>query len=371
LKLAITGQDGFIGFHLYNTIKIKCPEIEIVKFQKDFFKNDDKIDQLIKGVDVIVHLAGLNRAEDQDFLFNQNLLLANKIIQSIKRVNFQGKVIFASSIQEDLDNAYGKAKKKSRELFSNESKENEFSFIGLIIPNVFGAFCKPNYNSFISTFCNNSISGLENTITEDKQVPLIYIDNLIIDIIKAIKEKSSNFKKVINEDLIISVSEVKKIIGDYYETYFQNGEIPNLDSSFKINLFNTFNSFIPFKTYYPKKYSPLIDSRGIFSEVIRANMLGQYSYSITQPGETRGNHFHTRKIERFAVIHGEALIELRRIGSNKKLEYNLNGNTPSYIDMPIWHTHNIRNTGEVPLITLFWINEFYSEDDSDTFFEKV
>ena len=371
MKLAITGQNGFIGFHLYNTIKIKCPEIEIINFQKNFFENDDKIDQVIEKVDVIVHLAGLNRADNQDFLFDQNILLTNKIIASIKRVNFKGKLIFASSIQEDLDNAYGRAKKQSRELFSNESKDNGFSFIGLIIPNVFGPFCKPNYNSFISTFCNNSISNTENIITEDNKVPLIYIDNLIKDIIKAINENKSNFKKLINEDLIIKVSEVKKIIEGFNEIYFQNGEMPNLDQVFKLNLFNTFNSFVPFKTYFPKKYSPITDSRGVFAEVIRANMTGQYSFSITQPGEVRGNHFHTRKIERFAVIHGEALIELRKIGSNRKIEYNLLGTKPSYIDMPVWYTHNIKNVGETPLITLFWVNEFYDENDSDTFFEKV
>lgn len=167
------------------------------------------------------------------------------------------------------------------------------------------------------------------------------------------------------------MSDVKSLIGDYHKTYYQKGEIPRLDTNFKINLFNTFNSFIPIKNYYPKKYNPSIDKRGLFSEVIRSNIHGQYSYSVTEPQEVRGNHFHTRKIERFAVISGDAYIELRRIGTKEKFSFNLNGKTPSYIDMPLWHTHNIKNIGDSPLITLFWINEFYDENDSDTFFEKV
>ncbi len=371
MKLTITGQEGFIGYHLYNTIKFKNPEIEIIDFNKDFFKNDPKIDQVIKEVDTIVHLAGLNRSENQDYLYNENLLLSKKIIESIKRVDFNGKLIFASSIQEELDNAYGRAKKDSRELFTNESKEGGFPFIGLVIPNVFGPFCKPNYNSFISTFCSNSVLGKENLVIKDNQVPLIYVDNLINEIINAIKGKNINSKQLIKEDVSVKVSEVKNIIDDYNKVYFQDGEIPNLITSFKTNLFNTFNSFIPLNNYYPQTLDLKTDSRGDFSEVVRSNVLGQYSYSITQPGEIRGNHFHTRKIERFVVIQGSALIEIRKIGSDKKITYNLNGETPCYVDMPIWHTHNIKNVGETPLITLFWINEFYNEDDSDTFFEKV
>ena len=370
MKLTITGQDGFIGYHLYNNIKYKRPDIEILDFKKDFFLNDTKIDQILSEVDIVIHLAGINRSDDQDFLYNQNLLLSAKIIESIKRVNFKGKLIFASSTQEDLDNDYGKAKKKSRELFFHESKENQFSFIGLIIPNVYGPFCKPNYNSFVSTFASNSTLGIKNTVIEDKKVPLIYIDNLIKEIINSIKDKS-NSEKQIKEDVKVYVSEVKSLIEDFNKIYFQKGNIPKLDTNFKMNLFNTFNSFVPLNDYYPKKYNSKTDDRGLFAEVIRSNMLGQYSYSITESGEVRGNHFHTRKIERFAVIRGNALIELRKIGTAKKIKFNLDGNTPSYIDMPLWYTHNIRNVGDTPLITLFWINEFYNENDSDTFFEKV
>ncbi len=370
MKLVITGQNGFIGSHLYNTIKFQNTDIEILDFKNNYFENESKIDQIIAKADIIVHLAGVNRSDDQDFLYNQNIILTDKLIESITRVSFKGKLIFASSIQEELGNAYGRAKKQSRESFHQESKKLGFAFIGLIIPNVFGSFCKPHYNSFISTFCSNSILGQENKIIEDQKVQLIYIDNLIKEIMNSINYESTA-KKIIDEDIIASVSEVKKIIENYNHIYYKMGEIPSFNSEFKINLFNTFNSFINIENYFPRKYNVVDDSRGSFAEIIRANNLGQYSYSKTLSGETRGNHFHTRKIERFAVISGNALIELRKIGTSKKYSFEIDGDSPSYIDMPIWHTHNIKNVGKTPLITLFWINEFYNQHDSDTFFEKV
>tara|TARA_X000000368_G_C23032524_1_gene713208 strand:+ start:501 stop:1613 length:1113 start_codon:yes stop_codon:yes gene_type:complete len=370
LKIIITGQNGFIGSHLYNNLSYRFNDVELVEFEKSLFNNQEKLDNLIRTSDIIIHLAGINRHKDQDFLFNQNILLSNHIISSIERTNFKGKVIFASSIQESVDNAYGKSKKKSRELFMLAANQNNFSFDGLIIPNVFGPFCKPNYNSFIATFCNNIVNGEKIFIKEDKEIQLIYIDNLITEIMNCINT-DKGLKKTIKEDLTISVSEVKDIIESFYELYYKKGIVPKLDSNFKLNLFHTFVSYIKFDSFYPKQYKLVSDPRGSFAEVMRSNILGQYSYSVTLPGEIRGNHFHTRKFERFSVISGSGVIEIRKIDSEKKYIYKLNGKTPSYVDMPIWYTHNIKNTGDIPLITLFWINEFYDEADSDTFFEKV
>jgi len=370
LKIAITGSDGFIGSHLSNTIKYKHQDIEIISFRKSFFNNTSSLDKVINEIDILIHLAGINRHDDQEYLYNQNIDLSKKIIESIKRTNFSGKLIFASSTQEKINTAYGKAKKQSRDMFNKEAKKLDFIFAGLIIPNVFGPFCKPNYNSFISTFCSNIILNKKNIIKNNNKIPLIYINNVIEIIINNIYNKSP-LKQAIKEDVLISVSDVKSLIESYYSIYFKKGFIPSFKSKFQLNLFNTFNSFIILDQYYPKELDQKSDSRGIFSEVIRSNMLGQYSYSITNPGEIRGNHFHTRKIERFTVISGNALIELRKIGTTKKISFKLKGESPSYVDMPIWYTHNIKNIGKGPLITLFWINEFYDENDSDTFFEKV
>jgi len=370
LKLAITGQDGFIGYHLYNSIKYKRDDIEIIEFDKNFFKNTRSLDLVFNNADIIVHLAGLNRSKNQEYLFDQNISLSQKVIDSIKRVGFKGHLIFASSTQEKDNNHYGNAKKFSRLLFSKESKKLGFKFSGLIIPNVFGPFVKPNYNSFIATFCYNSIRNIENKIIEDNQVSLIYVDDLINKIIKVFNAKPAPTIEVSHQETTF-VSEVKSLIEEIKDKYLEKGEIPELNSKFKIDLFKTFISYIPYKEFFPRKYNLMVDQRGSFSELIRTGVSGQVSYSITKSNKIRGNHFHTRKVERFSVISGEALIKIRKINSQESFEFKLSGKIPSYIDMPIWHTHNIENIGKEPLITVFWINELYNEDDSDTFFENV
>ena len=148
------------------------------------------------------------------------------------------------------------------------------------------------------------------------------------------------------------------------------GFFPNLEDSFEKALFNTFRCYVP-DSHYPVKYTKHTDNRGSFVEIARTQTSGQFSYSTTVPSITRGNHFHTRKAERFAVISGKALIQLRKIGTDKVIDYYLNGNVPAYVDMPIWHTHNIKNIGDEELISLFWINEPYDPEDADTYFENV
>jgi UDP-2-acetamido-2,6-beta-L-arabino-hexul-4-ose reductase len=151
----------------------------------------------------------------------------------------------------------------------------------------------------------------------------------------------------------------------------EKGNIPSLNNVFERNLFNTFRCFIPLQKHFPVKFIQHKDSRGEFVEVIRLNTGGQVSFSTTLPGVTRGNHFHTRKIERFAVIKGKAMIQLRQIGTDEVLNFELNGQEPAYVDMPIWYTHNIKNIGNEDLYTIFWINECYDPNDPDTWFENV
>ncbi|MEL0008699.1 MAG: NAD-dependent epimerase/dehydratase family protein [Flammeovirgaceae bacterium] len=370
MKLLITGQEGFIGYHLYNTLKFKRSSFELLNFKKKFFQNKKEIDKIISQADAIIHLAGLNRSEKEQDILDKNLFITNKIINSISRTGFNGKLIFASSIQQEDDNAYGVSKKISSENFFNASSKYGFTFINLVIPNVFGPFGRPNYNSFIATFCYNSVNKIENFVEKNKNVPLIYIDNLVHQIIEKLKINSSSEFKVI-EDIKIKVNKVKNMIDNFNEVYIKNGNIPDLNNQFKVNLFNTFHSYVELATFFPNKHKLIKDERGSFSEILKASSKGQISFSTTNPGYTRGNHFHTRKIERFSVLKGEAVIKIRKIGSNKVYTYNLSGKTPSYIDMKVWHTHSIQNIGNTRLITLFWINEFYDENDSDTFFEKV
>ena len=167
------------------------------------------------------------------------------------------------------------------------------------------------------------------------------------------------------------VSKLLILLKKYKELYQEKGEIPELNSMFELNLFNTFRSYMDISNHFPVKLNKNIDPRGSFVEIIRLGVAGQFSFSSTKPGITRGNHFHSRKIERFAVIKGKALIQLRRVGTDEVLDFYLDGDEPAYVDMPIWYTHNIKNIGEETLYTNFWINEPYNSEDPDTFFEDV
>lgn len=372
MNILITGNKGFIGQHLENTINhLGLANYKAIQLSKEDFKNSKLLDDKVKKSNVIIHLAALNRHEDQSVLYDLNMNLSYDIVNSIKRVGFKGKLIFSSSIQESLNNSYGKSKKDSRNLFIKESKLNGFIFSGLVLPNVYGPFGKPNYNSFIPTFCQKILNGRKVEIIENTKVPLIYIDTVVSLIINEIESKDSDFEIQVNPEKTISVNEVKEILIEFKTEYIDNNTIPNLENDFKLNLFNTFRSYIDIGASFPISHKNNIDKRGNFIEILRSNSKGQYSYSTTKPNITRGNHFHTKKIERFSVIKGDSLIQLRKIGTDEIIEFKLSGQNPSYIDMPVWYTHNISNIGDEELITLFWINEPYDINNPDTYTEKV
>jgi UDP-2-acetamido-2,6-beta-L-arabino-hexul-4-ose reductase len=169
----------------------------------------------------------------------------------------------------------------------------------------------------------------------------------------------------------VKVSEILYLLEGYKVNYFKKGIIPNLDNEFEKNLFNTFLCYIDHKSFFPFHLIKHSDDRGSFVETVKLNSGGQVSFSTTVPGITRGNHYHTRKAERFAVIKGKARIQLRKIGTNEVLNFELDGESPSFVDMPVWFTHNITNIGDEELYTIFWINEHYDPENGDTYFEKV
>ncbi len=200
---------------------------------------------------------------------------------------------------------------------------------------------------------------------------LIYAGELVHEIIGQIKQAKTNELFYVSHTSTNKVSEVLEKLNHFKTSYFDKNEVPELKTTFDFNLFNTFRCYFDLKNHYPVLFKQNTDPRGVFVEVIRLGMGGQVSYSTTVPGITRGNHYHTRKIERFAVIKGKALIQLRKIGTNEVLDFYLDGENPSFVDMPIWYTHNIKNIGEEELFTIFWINEPYNPEDADTYFVEV
>ncbi|GAH60399.1 unnamed protein product, partial [marine sediment metagenome] len=271
-----------------------------------------------------------------------------------------------------LENAYGRSKQEGRKLFEDWAKKNKTQFTALIIPNVFGPFGNPYYNSVVATFCHQLTHNEKPQIHTDGKLKLIYISELTQEFHKLINQRRLSQKEdIININIPhtseIKVSEILCILEDFKAEYFEKGIFPDLNDRLKLRLFNTFVCYIDHKNYYPVKLNLNTDDRGSFVETVKLNSGGQVSFSTTKPGITRGNHFHTRKAERFAVIKGKARIQLRRIGTNESLNFDLDGEKPGYVDMPIWYTHNITNTGNKDLLTIFWINEYFNPDDPDTY----
>ena len=371
IKIGISGKSGFIAKHLINNLNLKLNKFKILEFKREYFNDDEKLDDFLINCDFFIHLAAINRHDSEQHLYVENIRLVDKIINSLERTNSKPNIILSSSTQENRDNLYGKSKRICRLRLESFCLEKNINFNGLIIPNVFGPFGKPFYNSVIATFCHQLTNNLEPKIEIDSEIKLIYIDKLIKSIIDIIDLDSNYISKVIEPEICISVSQILKKLLLYREIYFERGEIPELNSEFDLNLFNTYRSYINHETYFPRSYVQHKDDRGNFTELVRTKLGGQISFSTTYKNITRGNHFHTRKIERFSVIKGNAEINIKNLNDNKKTSFIVSGDNPVYIDMPIWYSHNIKNIGNEELLTVFWINEPYNPESPDTYFEKV
>uniref|UniRef100_UPI00404929D4 polysaccharide biosynthesis C-terminal domain-containing protein n=1 Tax=Flavobacterium sp. TaxID=239 RepID=UPI00404929D4 len=371
IKVGITGSHGFVGYHLYQTLNLFKEEFSLINFERSFFEDFQNLDSFVASCDVIVHLAALNRHNDPELIYHTNISLVDKLIVSLERTASKTHLIISSSTQEDRDNIYGRSKKEGRLLLSDWASQSGGRLTGMIIPNVFGPFGHPYYNSVISTFCHQIARNETPHIDVDGELKLIYVGDLVGHILHAIRSNDNTHEIVIPHTAEAKVSEILALLKYFRTSYQEMGEIPALLNDFEHKLFNTYRCYMDVANYFPKKFVQHADNRGAFIEIARLGIPGQTSFSTTLPGITRGNHFHTRKIERFAVIKGKALIQLRRIGTEEVFDFYLDGHEPAYVDMPIWYTHNIKNIGDDILYTIFWINEPFDENDPDTYFEIV
>jgi UDP-2-acetamido-2,6-beta-L-arabino-hexul-4-ose reductase len=376
IRVGITGQAGFVGTHLYNTLGLYPDQFQRIPFEDRFFQEKQLLEDFVGSCDAIVHLAAMNRHNDPEVIYQTNIGLVHQLIAACESTQTTPHILFSSSTQEERDNLYGKSKKEGRELLEDWATRNQAKFTGLIIPNVFGPFGNPYYNSVVATFCHQQTHQETSVIEVDGVIKLIYVAELAEIFVNAAKESGQVNSPNVSNILVphsreIKVSELLAKIASLREDYFDKGILPDLSNSFDRNLFNTFLCFIDHRTFFPFKLQLNSDDRGSFVETIKLHSGGQVSFSTTRPGVTRGNHFHTRKAERFAVIKGTARIEIRMIGSEEIISFELDGNEPAFVDMPIWFTHNITNIGTDELYTIFWINEHFSASDPDTYFEIV
>ena len=369
LKVGITGLAGFVGSHLRDCLKAK-ENIEVLPFEDSYYENPQQFTDFAKQADVIVHLAGVNRDEPQVVL-EKNIELMAKLLEYVDASGNKPYILFSSSTQIERDNEYGQGKKKAMELLEQWSSKNNTPAVSMVIPNVFGDSGRPFYNSVVATFCHQVTHGEEPTINQDGQMSMVYINDLVSDIYNLIATpKESYTVEYIKPRTELKVSELLELLNKFKAYYYDSGMVPQISSDMERDLYNTFLTYMDEKDWQ-RNLKLNTDQRGSFVEVFKLENGGQVSFSTTKPGITRGNHYHIRKNEKFCVVSGNASIKLRRIGTDKVIEYNVSGDQPAWVEMPIYYTHNISNTGETELVTLFWINEHFNPDDPDTYYEEV
>lgn len=397
MNILITGAKGFVGKNLVaNLYNIKNGKNRTRSFSIDNIYEFDVdtdislLDEYCQNADFIFNLAGVNRPQNNEEFMQGNFGFASTLIDTLKKYNNTCPVVLSSSIQATLigryDSDYGRSKKAGEELFFDYAKETGAKVFVYRFPNLFGKWCRPNYNSAVATFCNNIANDLPIQVNDRNiQLELLYIDDLIEEMFDAIEGKEhhcefNGIETVLKDDgRYCAVPKTHKVtlgeIVDLLESFKSQPQtliMPKIpDNSFAKKLYSTFLSYLPKeKTSFPLKMN--IDDRGSFTELLKTAECGQFSVNISKPGITKGQHWHNSKWEFFIVVAGHGLIQERKIGSDEILEFEVSGDKIEAIHMLPGYTHNIINLSETEnLVTVMWANEQFDPNRPDTFFEKV
>lgn len=368
MKIGVTGGKGFIGWHLRCYLKTLKQVQEVRIADRAVFESPSELKTFIEGLDAVVHLAGVNRASDDELLSGNTqpaLALVDALMVSQTNLN----IVYASSTYaESATQAYGSGKAEAGKILTDWGSSTDNRVVNMIIPHVFGEYGRPFYNSAMATFCHQIISGEKINVNAEGQLELVHVQDLVENIFQAIEDGTQGDVRVKGNK--ISVVDAVKRLTALHEEYLIYNRLPDLSDKFERNLFNSLRSFISNDAHVltPVKH---VDDRGWLVETVKAGSGGQCFVSTTKPGITRGNHFHRRKVERFFVLQGKAEIKLRKLLTDNVITYCLNGDEPSFVDIPTLNTHSITNVGDQELITLFWSDEFFDAQNPDTYFESV
>jgi len=328
--------------------------------------NADDLPSLIADVDAVIHFAGVNRGSDRE-VEDGNVNLACGLAEAVRRVDGAPAIVYANTIQQGNGTPYGTGKARAAELLAEAADAQGSAFCDVILPNIFGEHGRPNYNSFVATFAHKLVNG-EAPQIQDREVGLLHVQDASRAFVDALDGVGRRTVEPVGT--ITSVAEVWDILRSQFEVY-QHGEVPILGSKLQVNLFNTLRAAM-FPSRYPIALTRHNDRRGSLVEAVRAHgSEGQTFVSTTEPGVTRGQHFHLRKVERFVVVDGRARISLRRVLTDEVVTFDVDGAQPVVVDMPTLWAHNITNTGGSQLTTVFWTNELFNPEDTDTYPEEV
>ncbi len=398
MKILVTGAKGFVGKNLVESLKnIKDgkdrtrPNLLIEDiFEYDVDSTKESLDIYCKEADFVFNLAGVNRPQNQEEFMKGNFGFASELLSTLKKHKNKCPIMLSSSVQATLigryDSEYGRSKKAGEELFFDYQKENGVKVCVYRFPNLFGKWCRPNYNSAVATFCYNTANDLPITVSDPKiELELLYIDDLIREMLDLLegKENRCNYDGLtpVADDKgryyfvptthKVTLGEIVELLNKF-SLQPQNLIIPEIENgSFAKKLYSTYLSYLP-KQKVAFDLNMNVDNRGSFTELLKTEKCGQVSINISKPNITKGQHWHHSKWEFFIVVSGKGLIQQRKIGTDEVLEFYVDGDNIKAVHMLPGYTHNIINLSETEnLVTVMWANEKFESDKPDTFGESV
>lgn len=365
MRVLVTGANGFVGKNLISHLSLN-KDIEVFKYDID--SSLDDLDKYTKECDFVYHLAGVNRPQNTSEYMEGNFGFTNVLLNKLIENNNKCPIMISSSIQAELENDYGKSKKAGEDLIFKYGKDNNVKVYVYRFPNLFGKWCRPNYNSVIATFCNNIANNLEIVVNdENKELNLAYIDDVCEELVSCLNDnphREENF-------CYVPTTYTKSLgyIANLIKSFKKNDHgimVPSTGDEFTKKLYATYISYVPLKNMVVDLEEHR-DNRGIFCELVRTKEAGQVSISTTNPEIVRGGHYHHTKMERFIVIKGKAKIKFEHVITHETYEFEVSGDKLQYVTIPVGYQHSINNIGNEELILILWANELFDPNKTDTY----
>jgi len=368
-KILVTGANGFVGKNLVAELRNHRHE-EVYLFNRE--NSDEDLENFTKDCEFVFHLAGVNRPQNESEFMDGNHGLTSQLLQLLEKNKNKAPILITSSIQAEKDNPYGISKKAGEDELFAYAKQTGAKVFVYRLPNLFGKWSKPNYNTVVATYCYNVARNLDIQVNNPAALlELAYIDDVLEEFLRALKGNPT-----INENLCVVPVTHKIELGDLadriksFKESRKSLEIPTMSDEMTKKLYSTYLSFLPEDNFsYDLKMN--VDNRGSFTEFLRTPDRGQVSVNISKPGITKGNHWHHTKNEKFLVVSGNGLIRFRNIDSDEIIDYYVNGDKLQVVDIPTGYTHSIVNVGETDLVTVMWVNESFDPEKPDTHYLEV
>ena len=370
-RVVITGAGGLLGWHAEARLhaancaaKFKGDQApyDIHAPGKDEYSNEENLAARLKNADVVLHFAGVNRGDERT-VEKANPKIARALVEACKAANVNPTIVYANSTHSDTDTPYGNSKRRAGEILSDFAK----NYVDLVLPHIFGECAKPFYNNVTATLIRQLIDDKDVELNPNGRVCLLHAGDAAQIAIDAGLEKVT--QRIVPEGRNNRVTDLYDLLMQMHNSY-QGNQYPALQNEFEVKLFNSYR-VATYPDGWPMRLAKNEDSRGVLFEAVKGGSGGQTFLSTTKPGIVRGDHFHLNKVERFLVLKGEAIIRVRRVLRDEIWEYRVTGDDPTPIDMPTLHTHSIENIGNTELLTLFWTNEIFDQENPDTYADKV